>query len=284
MEEYPGIAYFAIIIQHEEGAGVVPSPLIFQGTKMIIMTSQLPSGHKYRFESITVKPMFFAQVLEYEENCPKDDIEKYYFDYCVVKGDDPNVDELLVPDLEFVVFFKKALTIAREATFTASLTCPECGSKYSHRISVPKDVHYSPLDPKLVDGFGIKVGNEFHQVRIPTMREFLQVLGNYRRFRKLSDMKIIKLIALFKDATLYPNKYEELIVNAVYEDISSLVMLGELCYESVDPVVSYCPACNRDIVEPSKKRGTVIDLSGLITNFFRLIVENNRASDYQILS
>lgn len=228
--------------------------------------------------------MFFAQVLEYEENCPKDDVEKYYFDYCVVKEDDPNISELLVPDLEYVVFLKKALTISRETTFSASLTCPVCGAKYSHRISVPKDVKFQPLDDKVLSGINIKVGNEFHKVRVPTMKEFLTVLSNYRRIKKLSDMKLIKLIALFKDAITYPNKYERLVVEATYEDLSTVVMLSELCYEVVDPIVSYCPACNKDIIETSKKRGTVMDLSGLITSFFRLIVENNRASEYQILS
>jgi hypothetical protein len=248
------------------------------------MTSSLPSGCKYRFESITIKPMFFAQVLEYEENCPKDEVEKYYFDYCVVKGDDPNIDELLVPDMEYLVFLKKALTISREVTFSASLTCPECGAKYTHRINVPRDVHFASIDEKLITGMNIKVGNEFHKVRVPTMKEFLSVLSNYRRIKKLSDMKLIKLIALFKDASTYPNKYEQLVTEAVYEDLSAMVMLSELCYEVVDPVESFCPSCNKDVVETSKKRGTVIDLSGLITNFFRLIVENNRASEYQVLS
>lgn len=251
---------------------------------MIVMTSNLPSGHHYRFESITINPMYFAQVLEYEENCPSDPVEKYYFDYCVLKMDDPNVDELLLPDLEYAVFLKKAVSIGRDASFTASIVCPVCGAKYTHRIDVPHDVKYSPIESSIANGFQILMGGAPHAVRVPSMKEFLGVFNNYRRVKKLTDMKLIKLIALFKDSALYPSRYEDIVVHAQYDDIATLTMLSELFYEIVEPVETFCPICNKGVSGTEKKRGTVIGLDGLITNFFRTILENNRASQYKILS
>lgn len=247
------------------------------------MTDKLPSGHHYRFASVTVNPMYFAQVLEYEENCPTDPVEKYYFDYCVLKMDDPNVDDLLLPDMEYLVFLKKALSIGKDASFTATIVCPVCGSKYTHRITVPGDVKYKPIDPSLTGNFQVMIGGQAHVVKIPTVKEFLHVFSNYRKVKKLSDMKIIKLIALFKDSIRYPSRYEDIVVHSTHEDITTLIMLSELCYEQVDPIETFCPICNKGVAESEKKRGTVIGLDGLITNFFRLILENNRASEYQIL-
>ena len=250
---------------------------------MIVMTDMLPSGHQYRFDSITINPMYFAQVLEYEENCPTNPVEKYYFDYCVVKMDDPNVEELLLPDLEYAVFLKKAVSIGRDASFTASIVCPVCGAKYTHKITVPADIKYTPIDKIFTHGFQIMLGGSPHAIKIPTMKEFLAIFNNYRRVKKLTDMKLIKLIALFKDSGLYPSRYEDLVVHATYGDISTLTMLSDLCYEQVAPIETFCPICNKGLAETDKKRGTVIGLDGLITNFFRTILENNRASEYQVL-
>lgn len=251
---------------------------------MIVTTNMLPSGHHYRFESITINPMYFAQVLEYEENCPSDPVEKYYFDYCVLKMDDANVDELLLPDLEYAVFLKKAVSIGKDASFTASIVCPVCGAKYTHRINVPVDIKYTPVDPILVRGLQVMLGGQPHVIKIPTMKEFLNIFNNYRRVKKLSDMKLIKLIAMFKESGQYPSRYEDLVVHATYGDIATLTMLSEMCYEQVDPIETFCPICNKGLSGNEKKRGTVIGLDGLITNFFRTILENNRASEYKVLS
>lgn len=250
---------------------------------MIVMTDMLPSGHRYKFESITINPMYFAQVLEYEENCPSDPVEKYYFDYCVLKMDDERVGDLLLPDMEYAVFLKKAVSIGRDACFNASIVCPVCGAKYAHKITVPGDIKYTPIDKAFTGGFHVMLGGQPHAVKIPTMKEFMSVFGNYRRVKKLTDMKLIKLIALFKDSRDYPSRYEDLVVHATYNDISTLTMLSDLCYEQVSPIETYCPICNKGLSETEKKRGTVIGLDGLITNFFRTILENNRASEYQVL-
>ena len=267
------------------GGGLEASAfLIILPRTMIVMSNMLPSGHHYRFESITINPMYFAQVLEYEENCPSDPVEKYYFDYCVLKMDDPNVDDLLLPDLEYAVFLKKAVSIGRDASFNATIVCPVCGARYSHRITVPTDIKYTPIDPTFTRGFQIMLGGQPHAIKIPTMREFLSVFNNYRRVKKLTDMKLIKLIALFRDSGVYPSRYEDLVVHSTYNDISTLTMLSDLCYEQVAPIETFCPICNKGLSESEKKRGTVIGLDGLITNFFRTILENNRASEYKVLS
>ena len=76
--------------------------------------------------SIRIKPMTFGQILEYLENCPdekKSPVEKYYFDYCLIKDDDMNINNLFLIDMEYVIYFKKALTIAEDLSYDSSTPC-----------------------------------------------------------------------------------------------------------------------------------------------------------------
>lgn len=248
---------------------------------MELLTQNLPSGYPYPFPSIRVVPMTFAQILEYSENLPSSEVERYYFDYVVVKADDERVDQLLLPDLEYVIFFKKGLTIARNVTFDSTVTCPECGNDVKVHFSLGQ-VKFNHLDPEMSKVFNLEVGGSLHPVKIPTVAEFMNIFAKYRRFKKVSDMKMIKLIALFMGAPQYLNRYEDLVVKATYEDITVLTMAYQLCYEIVEPLTVYCPECNKG-VSTDQQRGVVVEIQSLTTRFFRVIIENNRLTSSKII-
>lgn len=250
---------------------------------MQLMTEYLPSGYEYPFASIKIMPMKFAEILEYVENVPKNEVDKFYFDYCVLKADDPNVDNLLLPDLEYVIFMKKAITLSKESSFIVTIDCPECHNKFRQRITIPNDVKYSRIDKQFINGIQVEVNGEIHSVKVPTVTEFMRVFSNYHRLKNITDMKIIKLIALFQSATVLPNKYENLVTQATYDDITLMTMLSQLFYEIVEPVKVYCPSCNREITNPNEKRGMVVEINSLITDFFRDVIINNGLTESKII-
>lgn len=226
--------------------------------------------------------MKYGQILEYLDNIPNDPIEKYYFDYCLCKQDDPNIENLLVPDFEFVRFYKKAITINKKIDYTTVLTCPECGTKFYQKIHLT-DIKFSPLDKEIVEGCSIKLGDREYEIKLPTMAEFMQVFANYRRYKKTSDMKLIKLIAMFRDAVRFPNQFEHLVIDAQYDDVVALTMLYDLYYNLLEPIVVYCPKCNEGITDPNKMRGMAVEIESLTADFFRDVINNNRIDRSKVL-
>jgi hypothetical protein len=250
---------------------------------MELLTQHLPSGFQgYGFPGIHINPMNFAQVLEYLDNTPKSEVEKFYFDYCVVRMDDEHVDNLLLPDLDYVIYLKKVITISRSCNFTSTFECPECHATLQKQIKIPEDIQFQRVDPKFISGIQIEIGGRIEEVKVPTMQEFMAVFNTYRRIKKVSDMRLIKMIALFRNAPYYPNYYEDLVTKATYEDITMLTMLSQMYYDIVKPITIYCPECNKG-VEPENQRGITIEVESLIVDFFRDITLNNKIDESKIL-
>lgn len=275
---------------------------------MEILTQHLPSGYTdYPFISVNIKPMTFAQILEYMDCVPESPVEKFYFDYKQLIVDDPNIDNLLFCDLEFLVFLKKSLTISKNIEFSTSANCPNCKSGLRTQVSLGK-IKFNKLDPKLLKGLKIDLDGRYHNVRMPTVKQFLEVFINYKRAKKVTDMNIIKLIALFEGFKHFPQFYEELVTNATYQDVSAFTMLNIYYYRTVEPLTIICPECKRRFerlkdlkmeelikrTEPDAKllirelqekkyEGVALEIPDLIANFFRDVTENNQLTEAQIV-
>lgn len=280
---------------------------------MELLTQNLPSGNHYSFSSIKTSPMKFAQILEYLENVPdnkKNPIERYYFDYCLIKDEDPNIDNLLLIDMEYVIYMKKALTVSENLIFDSECKCPRCGSTLKYTVSLA-GIEWNHMDEEARQGIQIKFANTIQPVRMPTVSEFMEIFKKYRMYKKVSDMRIIKLIALFEQSMVYLQRVENQVINATYKDISALFMLDSLYYNFVTPKKLICYDCARmyqptdieiydskvehgikveddlpeDLMEEIKLRhgGIEIGMESLVSDFFRDVCQNNRLTAEEIL-
>lgn len=253
-----------------------------------LMTQDLPSGHNYPFQSLNITSMYFAQILEYLDNYPDTEVERFYFDYSLVVADDPNIDRLLLTDLEFIVFYKKALTISENIQFRTSVKCPKCGSMVPVEFAL-SNLQFNKMNPELNSGINIQIGGQTKLVMMPTVAEFMKLFSNYRRYKRVSDMKLIKLIALFKEASMYPQIMEELVIKSTYQDITQLALLDQLFYSTIKPLKVTCPKCKQESAEldmssPTNQGEFEVGLNSLTSNFFQSIITNNPITRIETVS
>jgi len=280
---------------------------------MELLTQNLPSGQHYPFASIRINPLNFAQILEYLENVPdmkKNPIEHYYFQYCLVKDEDPNINELLLIDMEYVIYMKKALTIAENLEYKSECKCPRCGNTLRYHVSLA-GIEWTHMDEEARNGFQVNFGGMVQPVRMPKVSEFFEIFKKYRMYKKLSDIRIIKLIALFEQSMMYLQKVENQVINSVYKDVSVLFMLDNVFYNFVKPKVLHCEECSK-MYEPTQMEifeakqsygikpedelpedllyqikynhgGVEIGMETLVSEFFRDITVNNGITSEEIL-
>jgi hypothetical protein len=250
---------------------------------MQLLTQSLPSGYPYKFDSLNINSMYFGQILEYLEFVPSNEIEKFYFDYKLVLADDPHVDDLLLTDLDYVVFFKKGITISEDLEFKTSAICPRCKSTIDLNFKL-SNVRFKHLDPRLYSEIlEIKFDNTSRIIRMPTVKEFMTIFSNYRRYKKITDMKLIKLIALFQDSTMYQQLIEQAVVRSTHEDITMLATLDKLFYDTIDPLKVHCDNCVKLDLDTQKGGEVEVSIDKLISNYFREIIENNPIAESKII-
>lgn len=281
---------------------------------MELLTQNLPSGESYSFPSIHLEPMKFSEILEYLENVPdnkKNPVEHYYFNYCLVKDEDPNIDNLLLIDMEYAIYMKKAMTISDNLTFNSRCNCPNCGEPLHYEVSLA-GIEWNHMDTEARNGLSIMFAGSMQNVRMPKVSEFMDIFKKYRLYKKVSDMRIIKLIALFEQSMMYLQRIETQVINATYKDISALFMLDSIYYNFVKPKQLICNKCamiyqptdaeiydekvqnnikpedelpDELMQEIKSKHGRVdIGMETLVSEFFRDISDNNRLTSEEILS
>lgn len=242
---------------------------------MNILTSQLPSGgYGYTFPEITINPFTFIELTGYLENVPSDPLDKYLFDIKVLCKDDPRVYDLYVMDLDFLIFYKKLCTVSSGLSYDLTIKCPECGAKIKKKITLDKDIHFTQIDNEVMGGAEVILNGHKYNVQVPTVRDFLQVLEVYLRYRKITDLKMIKTIALIKEFRMEGNQVEADVLGAKHNDITLLLALRELYYDRIEPIIVYCPECGKD-VKNEERRGISVSVDSLIGDFFRDIINNS---------
>lgn len=241
---------------------------------MNILTSQLPSGgYGYAFPTVSVSPMNFLQLYNYIENVPKDPLEKYLFDINNLIEEDKNILDCYIIDLDFLIFYKKLCTVSDDLSYNISIPCPECGKKIKKTIFLDKDIHFNQVDPKIMNGSFIELNGNKYETRIPTVKDFLKVFENYLRYKKISDLRLIKIIALIKDFNFKGNQIEKDVLEAKHSDITLLLALKELYYDTLEPINMYCPECNKGL-KNEERRSVAVSVESLIVDFFRDICNN----------
>lgn len=251
---------------------------------MNIDVSLLPSGgYGYSFPSISVNPLNFRDISEYLSNTPQDDpLGKYLFDLEVLKLDDPHIMDCYVMDVDFLIFYKKLITVSEDLSYHIEIKCPDCGRTIKKTISFDRDVHFKQIDPKIMNGAKIELGGHRYDTIVPTVREFMKVFNVYLKYRKITDLKMIKTIALIKDFDLQGNQVEQDVLGATHSDITLLMALRDLYYDRLEPVQVFCPECNKDL-RPEERRSVAVSVENLIVDFFRDLYINSPINGSKIL-
>lgn len=243
---------------------------------MNILTSQLPSGgYGYSFPSINVSPMTFLEITKYLENCPPESnvLERYLYDINMLVQEDKNTLDCYVMDVEFLIFYKKLITVSGDLSFNIVIPCPECGKKMRKTISFEHDIHFKQIDPQIMNGAQIVLNGHRYETIVPTLKDFKKVFEIYLRYKHTTDLKMIKTIALVKEFSTYGNQVESDVLDAQHEDITLLLALRDLYYDRVEPITLHCPDCEEK-QEKGERRGVAVSVESLIVDFFREICVN----------
>ncbi len=248
---------------------------------MEILTQQLPSGgYGYEFPSLSIKPMTFMEICGYNENVPTDDpLAKYMYDIKVLLRDDPKILDCYIMDLDFLMFYKKLITVSGDLTYTITINCPRCGETIKKKIDLGKDIHFNQIDPQIMDGAVIELGGHKYDVQVPTVKSFMKVFETYLRYRKISDLKMIKTIAMIEGFDTQANQIESDVLGATHEDITLLLALRELYYDRLEPIEVECPKCKED----GKEASVAVSVESLTVDFFRDLCINSPIDGSKIL-
>lgn len=264
---------------------VSPWELKFKLNKIMnVLTSQLPSGgYGYNFSSVQVSPMSFIQITHYLENVPENDpLEKYLYDIKNLLDEDKNIMDCYIMDVDFLIFFKKFITISGDMSFNISIKCPECGKKLAKTIYMNKDIHFKQIDRSIMEGSYIELGGHKYETIVPTVRDFFKVFQRYLKYRTVTDLKMIKTIALIKESDLLGNQVENDVLNAKHSDVTLLLALRDLYYDRLEKIEFFCEDCNKDKTK-EERRSVAVSVESLIVDFFREICDNNPIDGSKIL-
>lgn len=251
---------------------------------MNILTSQLPSGgYGYKFPSVKVSPMTFLEITRYLENLPSNDpLEKYLYDINLLIQEDETILDCYLMDVDFLIFYKKLCTVSGELSYEIEVTCPECGKKMKKTISFEKDIHFKQIDQKIMNGAFIELGGHRYETIVPTVREFMKVFQTYLRYRTVTDLKMIKTIALIKDFDYQGTQIEKDVLGATHSDVTLLLALRDLYYDRLEPVQLFCSECNKG-KKPKERRSVAVSVESLTVDFFRDICNNSPIDGSKIL-
>ena len=218
--------------------------------------------------------MNFLQITRYLENLPSDDpLERYLYEIKSLIDEDKRILDCYLMDVDFLIFYKKLITISDDATFNISVTCPVCHETIKKTISLERDVHFRQIDRGVMEGALIELNGHKYETIVPTVKQFFKVFEKYLKYRKIEDLDIIKTIALIKEFDLRGNQVEEDILGATHSDITLILALKELYNNRLEPIKVECPTCNSG-KSLEERSGITVSVETLIVDFFREICNN----------
>lgn len=224
--------------------------------------------------------MTFIEICKYLENVPTDDpLEKYLFDIKQLIEEDERILDMYLFDVDFLIFYKKLCTVSSDLSYKISVKCPHCGKDIVKRVDMNKDITFRTVDEKVMNGATIELGDNRYEARIPTVRDFMKVFEVYLKFRKVTDLKIIKTISLIKDFDIKANQIERDVLGATHSDITLLLALQDLYFDHVEPVDVVCHACSNN----EERRSVTVSVGSLIVDFFRELIINSPIDESKIL-
>lgn len=246
---------------------------------MEILSSYLPSaGIGYNFPSITLNPMNFLQMTRYMEDT-KDlsQIEKYFYDIRMLIDEDKNILNCYIMDLDFLIYYKKLISVSGNTTLNISVQCPSCGTVIQREVDFEKDIKFEHIDEKVMNGAQIMLGNKKYDIHVPTVQNLLKVFDIFKRYSRVNDLKMMKTLSLFEEFDTRSQEIEKDVLGATRENITLLLALRELYFDRVEPIRVLCPKCDKE------RRGMTISVNSLIVDFFQSLTLNSKFDGTKIV-
>lgn len=91
----------------------------------------------------------------------------------------------------------------------------------------------------------------------------MKVFNVYLRYKKITDLNLIKTISLIKEFESRANQVEDDVLHATHNDITLLMALRDLYFNRSEPIKVSCSNCRE---EGGK---VMVAVDSLITDFFR---------------
>ncbi|MBP3732564.1 MAG: hypothetical protein J6I84_04885 [Bacilli bacterium] len=251
---------------------------------MEVISSYLPSaGIGYEFESIHLNPMTFLEMTQYVEGT-KDisPIERYFYDIRMLTHEDANILNCYIMDIDFLIFYKKLISVSGNSSLTITIQCPTCGATLKKEINLDTDIHFENIDEKIMAGALVELGGKRYETRVPRVKDLLKVFDVFKRYSRVNDLKMMKTISLFKDFDTKSQQIEKDVLGATRGDITVLLALRDLYFDRIEPVKIFCPNCNKG--KPIEERRSVaVSVDSLIVDFFPAVTLNNGLDGSKIL-
>ena len=246
---------------------------------MEIISSYLPSsGIGYNFPSIKLNPMTFLQMTRYMEDT-KDlsTIERYFYDIRMLIDEDKNILNCYVMDLDFLIYYKKLISVSGNTTLKISVQCPSCGTVIQRDVDFEKDIKFDTIDEKIMNGAQIVLGGKKYEIRVPTVQNLLKVFDIFKRYSRVNDLKMMKTLSLFEEFDTRSQEIEKDVLGATREDITLLLALQELYFDRIEPIKVLCPKCDKE------RRGMTISVNSLVVDFFQSLTLNSKFDGSKII-
>ena len=251
---------------------------------MEVLSSYLPSaGIGYDFSTIHLNPMTFLEMTNYTEGT-KDitPIERYFYDIRLLTREDSNILKCYIMDIDFLIFYKKLISVSSGTTMKVTVQCPTCGATLKKEINLEKDIKFESIDKKIMNGALVELGGHKYTINVPTVQDLLRVFNVFSRYSRATDLKMMKTISLFKDFETNSQQIEKDVLGATRQDITLLLALRDLYFDRIEPVTVYCPNCNKGKTK-EERRGVAISVDSLVVDFFQSVCINNGLDGSKIL-
>jgi endogenous inhibitor of DNA gyrase (YacG/DUF329 family) len=191
--------------------------------------------------------------------------------------EDPNVLNCYIMDLDFLIYYKKLISVSGNTTLTISVQCPSCGTVIKREVDFEKDIKFETVDEKIMNGAQVNLGGKKYEIRVPTVQNLLKVFDIFKRYSRVNDLKMMKTLALFEEFDTKSQEIEKDVLGATREDITLLLALQELYFDRVEPIKAICPKCDKE------RRGMAISVNSLVVDFFQSLTLNSKFDGTKIV-
>lgn len=242
---------------------------------MILHPIDLPSkgiDPKSKLQDIT--PMNFQELLDYteEHESAKTELQKFAIDLKYLKKHCTDYDVINLMDLDYCIFIFKQVSVSSNSEFSTERTCPECEKVQTLHLTLEQIGKSQDLLFHIKGK--IKLKEQEWGYTIPTVVEFEDYLTQAINFRKKIPLKLMRLVRCLDISENSLNKAEDLVLNAVQDDVKILSVFDNMYFQILLDVKSKCNNC--------KYEGWSISVEALIDHVFRSLLLSGKSPSTQI--